>query len=192
MPANWNITARITSKAHKALELVNDLELDRGEAVIGQPFTKQEMEAYLQNHRRHVYCWTDGLAASKHMAADNQVSPMDEDYTGFEGEEWTKYRVCVGLQYGTTTDGEGSTHVVSKIIDHMVVDVSVGAEPAYRYCCAAINELALRWGGHKAGKLICRVNSKDSRWLTMFTIAGFTPCETVGDEIVMELIGGAA
>lgn len=191
--SSMNMTARITLTSRIAIGLATDLELDRGSTLIGTPWTRKELETYAQNSRHHVYCWTNDLADSIHGHAED-IKPHDPEYTGFEGEQWRNYRVCVGLRYGVETDSQNVVKYRSKVIDHMTVDTSMGEDAAYGFAYAAISDLASRWCRQDdLGKLICLVPTDSQKWILMLQMAGFQTKGIVsegGDEFLhMEMEG---
>ena len=167
------MTDRLRQTSNIAIGLATELELDRGSTVVGTPWTRQNLEDYFATRRNHVYCWTNDLADSIHGHGED-TKPHDPGYTGFDGERWCNYRVCVGLRYGIETDHKGDPLYRSKMIDHMTVDTSMGEQAAYEFAYAALSDLASRWCRQDdLGKLICLVPIDSKKWILMLQMAGF-------------------
>jgi len=128
----------------------------------------------LKGRQNHMYSWTDNLQDSQHHHQSNRANPLNDNYTGFEGQVWCKYRAVAGLQYGLVRKENGEVEYRTKNIIHLVVDESLGEDKAYRYCCDVISDLSERWiAGQPKGKLTCQVNRKDEKWLSLLQVAGF-------------------
>lgn len=162
------MTSRLTETSNVSIRLASELELERGVAVVGSAWTTDELRDYARSRKQFVYCWSDDIHESVHY----HEGVANGDGT-IPDEKWCNYRVCVGLRYGVETDSEGVVHYRSKMIDHMVVDASLGHEKLVRYFHEVIDGLASRWASDQMGKLIVNINDKDTFSLKVFKAAGF-------------------
>jgi hypothetical protein len=171
------MTTRLTESCNVSIKLASELELERGVAVVGTVWTTEDLLDYAKSRRQFIYCWSDDIHESVHY----HEGEADTDSASIPNEKWCNYRVCVGLRYGVETDEKGVVHYRSKIIDHMVVDVSQGGEAAVQYFKEVIDGLASRWASDSMGKLIAVVNDKDIFSKQLFEAAGFREVCGSGD-----------
>lgn len=175
-----NMTARLTEHTSpKALSLATDLELDRGQTLIGTPWTTEDLIAYGQSRKNFVFCYTDDLWCSNHYCDPECGDPLSKDYTGFEGETWCHYRVCLGLRYGIETDSEGRVIYRSKIIDHLTIDISESFAQGLEYLREVIAGLATRWLDGPQGKLVVSIDDRDTATIQIFEAMDFVKVDDV-------------
>jgi len=170
------MTARLTESSNISIKLASELELERGVALVGTVWTTEDLLSYARSRRQFIYCWSDDIHESVHYHEGEAAT----DSTSIPNEKWCNYRVCVGLRYGIETDDKGVVHYRSKIIDHMVVDVSQGGEATVRHFQEVIDGLASRWASDSMGKLIVTVNGKDTFSKQLFEAAGFRETHSAG------------